>query len=212
MPNWCENILIITGENKDDIERFYNDNYSSEEQPLSFEKQVSLGEYDYFKAIETWGTKWEPNDIRINKEKNSIHYDFMSAWSPPIPWLIKVSEHYPTLSFEMISEEGGCDFRTEILIKHGEIVHNKDFLLSEYNYEQENGDTILGMLICFVKIDNETREYIKRENIDEDEWIEFLKTRPNSEQLIEAFENIEKREVITMIIYSCNDYLNGHSL
>ena len=54
MPNWCDNSLYITGKSED-IKKLHEE---AKEKGF-FESILPLGEWEYGKAIDTWGTKWE---------------------------------------------------------------------------------------------------------------------------------------------------------
>lgn len=57
------------------------------EKEVFFDHVLPLGEWNYEKAIVTWGTKWEASDIswmHFNNDLNSpLDISFSSAWCPP---------------------------------------------------------------------------------------------------------------------------------
>lgn len=57
-----------------------------------------------------WGTKWDVTSNVEEINKNTLFYDFISAWSPPIQWLSKICPMYPKLHFHLHYEEPGNDF------------------------------------------------------------------------------------------------------
>ena len=104
MPNWVDNELIISGENVNEFIQFNQD----DENQLSFEKSVpcpdtvykgclgsierkSYGKNNWYDwNIENWGTKWDCNNSTIvTSDQHMVHYDFTTAWSPPLAWLEK---------------------------------------------------------------------------------------------------------------------------
>ncbi len=68
----------------------------------------NIGEWEYDKAVEKWGTKWEADSISYDIKKRSnkwvtVQIYFLSAWSPPekvyeamldILWLQFVRAYY----------------------------------------------------------------------------------------------------------------------
>jgi len=44
-----------------------------------------IGEWEYGKAIEAWGTKWEVSDVdwELDLANNELSLNFDSAWGPP---------------------------------------------------------------------------------------------------------------------------------
>jgi hypothetical protein len=88
-------------------------------QVLSGEKEP----YDWYTwRLANWGTKWDLGDgtqVEENYEDGWIAYSFDSAWSPPIMWLMSVSEKYPLLFFRLEYEEGGNSFEGFVETSNG---------------------------------------------------------------------------------------------
>lgn len=95
-----------------------------------------------------WGTKWDvavSNDDTYpdtnmeeaeNGENYVVHYNFQTAWAPPVPAMQKLSAQYPTLLFTLsYEEETGWGGEMEIL--RGEVISN-----SEYDTKCLNCDAI----------------------------------------------------------------------
>jgi len=81
MPNWCMNTVEITGE----LPKLKAIKAAAESGKF-LEYLVPIGEWDYDKAVEAWGTKWEVTEVfcEIDYDKNTLYLDFNSAWGPPI--------------------------------------------------------------------------------------------------------------------------------
>lgn len=114
MPNWCENDLEVSG-NKANIKAF-KEKVRSEESHLSLASLVPMPKDQidnwYEWSISNWGTKWDVTDVELfmNKER-TLNYGFSSAWSPPVPWLEKVTVLFPNLRFKLRYSEPGAGFR-----------------------------------------------------------------------------------------------------
>ena len=141
MPNWCDNSLHIEG-SPGDVERFFTEN-KGDKQVLSFEKSLPVpqGEDSYDWCIQNWGTKWdadidgkELDDIDHDDDLNWITYNFSTAWAPPAHWLRFVAKKYPTLQFNMDSEEGGNAYYGKFMAK-GDAFEEQTFTQFEYYYE-----------------------------------------------------------------------------
>tara|TARA_X000001388_G_scaffold69316_1_gene57767 strand:+ start:89 stop:448 length:360 start_codon:yes stop_codon:yes gene_type:complete len=80
MPNWCDNKVRIQGP----VDKIYAMAKAMEENRL-LEFMVPLGEWDYHKAIDEWGTKWDISEANVthNVEDGVIEGYFMTAWGPP---------------------------------------------------------------------------------------------------------------------------------
>jgi len=60
MPNWCYNNLDIEG----DVEQLKK--FAEHEEGKFFENIMPLGEWEYDKSLEGWGTKWTLIHITAN--------------------------------------------------------------------------------------------------------------------------------------------------
>src|ERR687884_39965 len=104
MPNWCENLLTVTGGEKD-IQRFQALAADQPDSALSLAKlypmpadvyQGDLGPEEWEKyrtntwyhwCIERWGTKWDITATLRAAAPDLLEYAFASAWTPPVKWL-----------------------------------------------------------------------------------------------------------------------------
>jgi hypothetical protein len=138
MPNWCGNTLVIRGP-KEDRDTFVNGiPISNENKPFNFiEHYVPLpddigdGWYDW--AIENWGTKWgdcEMSVLHHNDKETAL--GFSTAWGPPIPAIITISQLFPTLQFVLAYEEGGMCFLGAVGVVGGMCVYDKFIEGAEY--------------------------------------------------------------------------------
>lgn len=73
-----------------------------------------------------WGTKWGICHSELKEEdENELFYYFDTAWSPPIPIIIKMSEMFPKLKFNLKYYEGGMRFCGSMELKEGCITKDK---------------------------------------------------------------------------------------
>jgi hypothetical protein len=91
------------------------------------------GGYEW--CIANWGTKWNANDAKLvhqstwNNEGRpalSVMLAFSTAWSPPLPIVMKASERFPELEFELRYFERGMEFNGIFVCKGGEVTRNED--------------------------------------------------------------------------------------
>ena len=86
MPNWCSNHIKIEGP-KDKVEAIWSKATDESEEGL-LGALHPIGEWDYHKAIDQWGTKWDVNmtdaNLEISEDGTTIEGYFESAWSPPL--------------------------------------------------------------------------------------------------------------------------------
>jgi len=82
MPNWCMNNATITGP----IEKLEQIEEAIKKDQL-FEYLSPIGEWwDYGKAVENWGCKWEASEVdyEIDYDSQTMTLNFDTAWGPPI--------------------------------------------------------------------------------------------------------------------------------
>ncbi|VXB38844.1 conserved hypothetical protein [Exiguobacterium sp. 8H] len=135
MPNWCNNTLHVIGfEDEGEIETFLEE-VGDERSPFSFARIVPLpcDGHDNFVAYEIWGTKWEPTDVDFtDRYTDRVVFDFLTAWSPPLPVIGALSVRFPHLRFVLRYAEYGIQFAGEAHYTEGkELYHN------EYTPEQD---------------------------------------------------------------------------
>ena len=105
MPNYCWNTVTVTG-NKEKIAKIAK----AVEAGAFLEYCAPVGEWDYGKCIETWGTKWEVDIEDVNLDEDSIDLTFNSAWSPPIEAYEALLEQDGVDNVYATYIEEGCDF------------------------------------------------------------------------------------------------------
>jgi len=147
MPNWCENKLIITTGNEEQLQNFVERVKNPEKNTdLSFEKLLpcpaellelpspnrdsspdecaelirKYGHTDWYDwALSNWGTKWDVNAKLDAFGRYLAIYLFESAWAPPVEWIIAAALEYPDLCFELKYDEPGIRFMG-VFTAHGE--------------------------------------------------------------------------------------------
>jgi len=121
---WLDFTKIIS--NQEDI-----DKWKPEWEKLSKEEQKrwnnDFNNYWFNKSgynwqISNWGTKWNPDISEPTQTKDSLNYDFDTAWSPCDRIVIKLIKKHPELEFKLTFEEWGMCFMGEITGKNGEVL------------------------------------------------------------------------------------------
>lgn len=148
MPNWCNNIVEITGPFKtlsgfkevldrkaDLFEKFYP-------QP------ADVGDDWYDWRASHWGTKWDipHNELDVNVfGTEKIVMSFSSAWAPPAQAFKKISGDFPELTFTCLFDEPGMCFEGKFVFEGGETQEAIErYITSDYFTEdgEENEDYI----------------------------------------------------------------------
>jgi len=119
----------------------WKDNDKGEKSLLTPEEEKTLDEEGgdwYSWAKRFWGSKWgNYSGYVIREGDDSIIYGFQSAWSPPLPGFMHVSENYPELLFDMTYEDEGGGFLGKTKFKNGEQLD--EVCVSEYISEWDIG-------------------------------------------------------------------------
>ena len=82
--------------------------------------------------LQNWGTKWEFCDVALNLDKYTSEFNcsFLTAWSPPIEGLFRVSTMFPNALFTLFYREDGNDFAGVTFLKNGN-AFDQDFPISK---------------------------------------------------------------------------------
>jgi len=84
-------------------------------QQANIEKYGAKDWYDWH--CEYWGTKWDTSAQYIEPNLSL----FSTAWSPPIPWMEKVSKDFPEAEFWLAYVESGMEFYGEVFVHNGTV-------------------------------------------------------------------------------------------
>jgi len=142
MPNWCNNIIVITGDKgkiKTILEKLGTIPVSSKN--VLFETLIGkdpdfdkLGWYE--SNLKNFGTKWDvnPDDSNIEFSDDMITMTPDTAWSPPVQFCITLAKEYG-VQVEIQFFEPLCDFAGRSVINEdGEIVEEEDYDYDEGMY------------------------------------------------------------------------------
>jgi hypothetical protein len=236
MPNWCINYLDVNGE-KDILKKFIEENRNDEDDSLaqrldnsdkdydlsklSFEKSVSIGEWNYDRAVKEWGCKWDASDVELffDEESETAQYVFSTPWSPPTEWLKKVGKKYKDLIFKLKSEEPGCDFVYFLEIEEGEITKEENYSLESYYWDENGYEEPYKKMIQYMFKENLVKDIIKdidldvknNDNYNSFELDEFMNNFEieKSEELIELWNEVDGEEINSYIFnHGIENYMN----
>ena len=109
MPNWCENKLVVRGEEKDMAK--FKKTMEVENLLNSFVPMPKKEDANWYQwANNNWGTKWDVEVHNSMIEDDYVELSFDSAWGPPIAWVEIVARKYPKLKFSLKYDEPGLCF------------------------------------------------------------------------------------------------------
>jgi len=103
-------------------------------------KNKSIPENEIRANVNDWGTKWNAIEVTSNPLSKRFNISFITAWSPPIPIMYRVSEYFPELTFDLTFSEPSMDFCGRYVYRGGELLYNQQATLEWI--EDEEGDPI----------------------------------------------------------------------
>lgn len=152
MPNWCNNTLEIKGskEDREAIKALLNKSYVwkgktltqvedkwelvyKEEEVIdpifAFNNVLPEPDFEndqdwYHWRLSNWDTKWNPSEVCIGENDNTLVYTFNTAWSPPMAIYYELSKQYPNIVLIARYEEPGMDYFGIHIIKNGEDINS----------------------------------------------------------------------------------------
>lgn len=74
-----------------------------------------------------WGTKWGFCNVQqpIETKRGGVRYFFDTAWSPPMPLIVKLGELFPGLRLKLKYFECGCAFQGVLVMSKGKVESDK---------------------------------------------------------------------------------------
>ncbi len=150
MPNFCQNRMMVSGP-KMDVDAFTEQAKGTvswggdlSDEVLTFHQFIPIPEgEDPFKKLRValWGTDRPPFDPTITQQGEYDEddwkrgrYDFDTAWSPPLAFVKTVGKMYPTLMISLMYCEMGMQFRGELVVSEGKVVHEIDGVIRDLDY------------------------------------------------------------------------------
>ena len=88
MPNWCMNVATFSHEDPAQVEKLA----AAFREGNPFNTFVPIGEWEYGRACEAWGTKWETQSEDVTLDGNVVSVNFDTAWGPPISFFQAIEE------------------------------------------------------------------------------------------------------------------------
>lgn len=151
MPNYCDNELWIRGDIT--FRRDFIDFARSNDRVLDFnqfvpypaewaekdriwdewwrnghegqEPEYAYSKFGYEWSISFWGTKWNSLESRVDSNSRRTLYCFDTAWSPPTPVILAMSQKFPNLNFKLKYWEQGCAFKGICECENGVVLRDE---------------------------------------------------------------------------------------
>lgn len=114
MPNWCENRLVVRGDDKQLKQLLQEIRYGAEDQAVAnlIPMPEELEPYGCGWALDNWGTKWMDGEWSYDEMSDGyFEVKYLTAWSPfHDRFWHKVSARFPKLVFRASYWEQGMDY------------------------------------------------------------------------------------------------------
>lgn len=206
MPNWCSNDIKIYG-NEGTIKALTNvikslnvsvngDKDNLFQSLIGLPDGMTEAEYkkNWFNTNNDWfGTKWDvevASDCFDFKKAGEILFFCETAWSPPIPFLVKMCEMYK-LNAYIFYEEGGMGFSGETKM----IWIDGVLSVEDNEYEYRKGIYLLSNEVFWANMDSDI-EYAVEEDMTAQEFVEEFRayaSKADIQEIITMF-NEQKKE------------------
>lgn len=143
MPNWCENVITLSGTGLEEFRKTLNrvdeDGKMAEfsfRQIVPRPKEQDENWYEW--NIANWGTKWDVNDTDVEYKADSIVIHVETAWSPPFQWAKRASRRIADLNIVIKYREPGMQFCGTYTALNGRAENIEEEFISSYDYEEED--------------------------------------------------------------------------
>ena len=150
MPNWCNNFIMISGEesNMKPIYDLFNNRIPQDETLVmttlvpeneEFHKIEASGKFLLSPYVEYYGCKWDfpLNECDMAKlEPDDVSFANVTAWSPPEAFCQRLSKKYG-VDVTVQYSEGGNNFAGTTSYSNGEEIENECYTYREGTYRLE---------------------------------------------------------------------------
>lgn len=169
MPNWCCNIITITGDvdkikTVTDILNGLGDKDSVFVALIGNEPDYNPE--DWYEHNRRWfGTKWDVYKDECNLEitEDCINMSPSTAWSPPVPFCITMADKYD-VTVEISYFESGGDFAGKVTVRNGSVTEDEyKYMEGLFVLDTDNFWYELEQFYFPTDIDKTPEEYIAEE-------------------------------------------------
>lgn len=121
MPNWCSNVLTVSGTTAAGVDEVMAALADGDDRLVDFGRIIPVPEdADRVWYDENWGTKWNANGpTAFRHSELEVRYYFDTAWSPPEPVAVRLSEMFPDVVVALAFDEPGMDFGGVLFLRGG---------------------------------------------------------------------------------------------
>jgi hypothetical protein len=162
MPNWCDNSLTVSHEDKEMMQKFA----AAVAEGNLFMTFVPPpdGEWDYGWCVDNWGTKWDVSSGEFCLEEDGLSGSgwFNTAWGPPIMAYESLQEL--GFSIDALYHECGMGFAGSWVDGEENCVDNYYEMFQEENWKEQVGNEDLLNLL-----EAEYENWLESNSEDEEE-------------------------------------------
>ena len=114
--------------------------------PIRVKDGYNQGGFEWCAA--NWGTARNAWLTRLDESDNQLLYHFITAWSPPEPVVLAMSQRYPTLTLDLRYQERGNCFQGIFRARNGQILRDEYWEIWDFDrtikWFREEDDVVAG--------------------------------------------------------------------
>lgn len=175
MPNYCENVLTVTGPYEDMMTFF---NRFSRGGDFKMRNLILPHSDSYISRIQSWGSKWDISDTSHSYEEIRLKFEgyeddseeevfqtifYNTPWGPNETFIKNVSGMFESLIFALGFYEPGQGFAGQSTFCNGEVIEH---IYYEKDLKYEKND--INTLCLAIDLDLESADYVVNQMYDED--------------------------------------------
>jgi hypothetical protein len=207
MPNWCNNSITISGDEKiiSALVRVIENTKNGEDRVfqslIGYPDHMTKDDYDkdwYDTNVSWFGTKWDVSYSSCNMEyeETEIRLSPDTAWSPPIEFLTNLVKQYDGIEAYIFYSEGGKGFSGETKIYRDEDGHT---IVDDSEYPYLEGIYLLDKELFWNSELESMIDSARYELVDEDDEVKTIDEAKIVEYVNDNFDFVTDEDKETII-------------
>jgi hypothetical protein len=207
MPNWCNNSITISGDEKiiSALVRVIENTKNGEDRVfqslIGYPDHMTKDDYDkdwYDTNVSWFGTKWDVSYSSCNMEyeETEIRLSPDTAWSPPIEFLTNLVKQYDGIEAYIFYSEGGIGFSGETKIYRDEDGHT---IVDDSEYPYLEGIYLLDKELFWNSELESMIDSARYELVDEDDEVKTIDEAKIVEYVNDNFDFVTDEDKETII-------------
>jgi hypothetical protein len=207
MPNWCNNSITISGDEKiiSALVRVIENTKNGEDRVfqslIGYPDHMTKDDYDkdwYDTNVSWFGTKWDVSysSCNMDYDETEIRLSPDTAWSPPIEFLTNLVKQYDGIEAYIFYSEGGIGFSGETKIYRDEDGHT---IVDDSEYPYLEGIYLLDKELFWNSELESMIDSARYELVDEDDEVKTIDEAKIVEYVNDNFDFVTDEDKETII-------------